>query len=150
MIFNCLRKSITDDVFAQVTTEPERYTFTVNRVKLVDGPCFLAAIIDHTYTNTLANTEAARENLASLAEYMEALPDSNVEKFKEQLHKANECKLKKEGSGKTKKSSGKFDKQKLKMRAYQSLFESSSEEEREQNNESSVGGNESEGSNTSE
>jgi hypothetical protein len=89
MIFNSLRKLITDDVFAQVTTEPERYTFIVNRVKLVDGPCFLAAIIDHTYTNTLTNTEAARENLASLAEYMEALPDSNVEKFndyvKEQL-----------------------------------------------------------------
>jgi hypothetical protein len=89
MIFNCLRKSITDSVFAQVTTEPERYTFTVNNEKLVDGPCFLAAIIDHTYTNTLANTEAARENLASLAEYMEALPDSNVERFntyvKEQL-----------------------------------------------------------------
>jgi hypothetical protein len=28
MIFNCLRKSITDTVFAQVTTEPDRYTFT--------------------------------------------------------------------------------------------------------------------------
>jgi hypothetical protein len=303
MIFNCLRKSITDDVFAQVTTEPERYTFIVNRVKLVNGPCFLATIIDHTYTNTLANTEAAHENLASLAEYMEALPDSKVEKFnayvKEQLetlaaggettndlimnlfkgyskskdktfrewirlkklankdgslridpnakdfmslakkhyqdailskewmrldedqqtilalqtevkefkaaarfkkkgehqdksprrstkdewkwkqtppgdsdsktksfkgktyhwcpnhtlwclHKANECKLKKEGSGKVKKNSGKLDKQKLKMRAYQSLFESSSEEEQEQNDESLVGGNETEGSNTSE
>ncbi len=61
-------------------TEPERYTFTVNNEKLVDGPWVLAAIIDHTYTNTLANTEAAQDNLASLAEYMEALPDSNVEK----------------------------------------------------------------------
>jgi hypothetical protein len=58
--------------------------------------------------------------------------------------------LKKEGSGKAKRNSVKFDKQKLKMRAYQSLFESSSEEEQEQNDESSIGGNETEGSNTSE
>jgi hypothetical protein len=81
MIYNCLRKSITDEVYAQVTTEPERYTFTINQEVLTDGPCFLAAIIDHTYTNTKANTEAARENLACLAEYMELLPDSNVERF---------------------------------------------------------------------
>jgi hypothetical protein len=58
--------------------------------------------------------------------------------------------LKKEGTGKVKKNSSKFDKKKLKMRAYQSLFESSSEEKQEQNDESSVGGNETEGSNTSE
>jgi hypothetical protein len=81
MIYNCLRKSITDAVFAQVTMEPERYTFEINGEKLVDGPCFLAAIIDQTYTNTLANTEATRKNLSSLAEYMESLPDSNVEQF---------------------------------------------------------------------
>jgi hypothetical protein len=89
MLFNCLRKSITDKVYALVTTEPERYVFEVNHEILVDGPCFLAAIIDHTYTNTKANTEAARENLSSLAEYMESLADSNVDKFnsyvKEQL-----------------------------------------------------------------
>ncbi len=81
MIFNCLRKSVMDNVYAQVTTEPERYMFTIDGEELVDGPCFLAAIIDQTYTNTLANTEAARENLSSLAEYMESLPDSNVEQF---------------------------------------------------------------------
>lgn len=65
MIFNYLWKSVTDTVFAQVTMEPERYMFEVDGEKLVDGPCFLAAIIDKTYTNTLANTEAARENLSS-------------------------------------------------------------------------------------
>jgi hypothetical protein len=66
MIFKCLRKLITDDVFAEVTTKPDLYTFTINDEKLVDEPCFLVAIIDHTYKNTLANTEAAHENLASL------------------------------------------------------------------------------------
>jgi hypothetical protein len=81
MIFNCLKKSVTDTVFAQVMTEPERYTFEINGEKLVDGPCFLAAIIDQTYTNTLVNTEAARKNLSSLTEYMESLSDSNVEQF---------------------------------------------------------------------
>jgi hypothetical protein len=81
MLYNCLRKSITDEVYALVTTEPECYVFEINHEILVDGPCFLAAIIDHTYTNTKANTEAARENLSSLAEYMESLADSNVDKF---------------------------------------------------------------------
>ncbi len=70
-----------------MTMEPEQYTFNVNNEKLIDGPCFLTAIIDHTYTNTLTNTEAADENLASLAEYMEALSDSNVEKFNTYIKK---------------------------------------------------------------
>jgi hypothetical protein len=301
MIFNCLRKSVTDNVYAQVTTEAERYTFVINGQKLVDGPSFLAAIIDDTYTNTLANTEAARENLSSLAEYMESLPDSNVEQFnayvKVQLetlaaggettndlltnlfkgyakvkdktfrdwirqkklaykdgtfrihpnaqdfmtlakkhyqdavlskewmrldedqqtilalqtevkefkaaarfrknkdgkdpkragkdewkwkrippgenesktkkfrgktynwcpnhklwcfHKASECKLKKSESGEAKGKTGKFSKQQLRMKAYQSLFESTSEEEEVNQEESSHGRNETEGSNTSE
>jgi hypothetical protein len=89
MLFNCLRKSMTNEVYALVTIEPERYVFEVNQEILVDGPCFLASIIDHTYTNTKANTEAARENLSSLAKYMDSLVDSNVDKFipyvKEQL-----------------------------------------------------------------
>jgi hypothetical protein len=72
MLFNCFRKSITNEVYALVTTEPECYVFEVNHDILVDGPCFLAAIIDHTCTNTKANTDAARENLSSLAEYMES------------------------------------------------------------------------------
>jgi hypothetical protein len=70
------------------------------------------------------------------------------------LHKPSECKLKAEsqapskkpGSGKPK---NKQDKYNLKMRAYQTLFESSSEEEIEEEQESS-GGNETESSNTSE
>jgi hypothetical protein len=301
MIFNCLRKSITDNVYALVTTEPELYTFVINGQRTVDGPCFLAAIIDQTYTNTLANTEAARENLSSLAEYMESLTDSNVEQFntyvKVQLetlaaggettndlitnlfkgyskvkdktfrdwvrqkklaykdgifrihpnaqdfmtlakkhyqdavlakewmrldedqqtilalqtevkefkaaarlrknkdgrdpkragkdewkwkrvppgendsktkkfrgktynwcpnhqlwcfHKASECKLKKGDTKETKGKMGKFSKQQLRMKAYQSLFESTSEEEVEQQEESSQGGHETDGSNTSE
>ena len=72
MLFNCLRKSVTNEVYALVTIEPECYVYEVNQEILVDGPCFPASIIDHTYTNTKANTEAARKNLSSLAEYMES------------------------------------------------------------------------------
>jgi hypothetical protein len=86
MMFNCLRKSITDAVFAKVTTEPERYTFTIDDEEdepeeTIDGPCFLKAIIDQTYTSTRANSAVARENLTNLAEYTESLPDSNILEF---------------------------------------------------------------------
>ncbi len=80
-LFSCLHNYITDSIFAQVITKPECYTFTVNDKQLVDRPCFLSAIINHIYTSTLVNTEAARENLSSLAEYMDAIPDSDVAKF---------------------------------------------------------------------
>jgi hypothetical protein len=40
-------------------------------------------IIELTYTNTKANITAARDNLSSLPEYMDSLPDSNLETFKE-------------------------------------------------------------------
>ncbi len=64
-----------------VATEPEQYTYLINHEPLVNGPCFLAAIINHTFTSTKANTTAARDNLANLAKYMESLPDGNIEKF---------------------------------------------------------------------
>jgi hypothetical protein len=83
MIFNCLRKSVSKEVLDIVYTEPDRYSFTVlnEPEPLEDGLCFLKAIIDHTYTSTLANVGKARENLISLKEYMEALPDSNITEF---------------------------------------------------------------------
>jgi hypothetical protein len=92
MMFNCLRKSVTKEVLDTVFTEPERYTFTVpgDPEPLEDGPSFLKAIIDHTYTNTLANTAKARENLVSLREYMEALPDSNITEFNKYVKKQME------------------------------------------------------------
>jgi hypothetical protein len=81
MIYYCLCKSITEEVFVMVVTEPEQYTYLINQEPLVDGPCFLASIIDHTYTSTKANTTVARDNLATLAEYMESLPDGNIKQF---------------------------------------------------------------------
>lgn len=92
MVFNCLKKSITDVVFAKVTTEPEHYMFTIDGEEdepesIEDGPCFLKAVIDKTYTNMRANSTVARENLANLAEYMEALPDSNIIDFNEYVKK---------------------------------------------------------------
>jgi hypothetical protein len=65
------------------------------------------------------------------------------------LHKASECKLNKEGTNETKKKSNKFSMQQLKMSAYQSLFESSNDEEVVQE-ESTDSVNETKCSNTSE
>jgi hypothetical protein len=92
MIFNCLRKSITKEILDVVYTEPERYSFQVANEPepLEDGPCFLKAVIDHTYTNTLANTAKARENLISLKEYMENLPDSNITEFNKHVKRQME------------------------------------------------------------
>jgi hypothetical protein len=87
MIFNCLRMSLSEKVKSLVFTEPERYTFMVNGEEFEDGPCFLKAIIDKTVTNTLANTSKARENLISLREYMESLPDSNITEFNNHVKK---------------------------------------------------------------
>lgn len=65
------------------------------------------------------------------------------------LHKASECKLKQKETGEMKKKTEKFNKQQLRMQAFQYLFESSIDEEAEQE-ESSHSGDETEGSNTSE
>jgi hypothetical protein len=92
MMYNCLRKSVSAKVFATVTTEPERYTFDVEGEEdpLEDGPSFLKAIIDHTYTNTLSNTAVARENLSSLSDFMASLPDSNITEFNAYVKKQTE------------------------------------------------------------
>ncbi len=113
MIFNCLRKSITDSVYALVTTEPERYTFVTKKFR------------GKTYN---------------------WCPNHQLWCF----HKASECKLKQGDTKETKGKKGKFSKQQLRMKAYQSLFESTSEEEVEQQEESSQGGHETDSSNTSE
>jgi hypothetical protein len=46
MVFNCLRKSITNKVFDQVVTEPKRYTFEIQGEPdpLEDGPSFLCGV----------------------------------------------------------------------------------------------------------
>jgi hypothetical protein len=81
MIFNCLCKSITKEVLTTVFAEPERYMFVLAIESLKGGPCFLKAVIDRTYMNMLANTAKTRENLVSLKEYMESLPESNITEF---------------------------------------------------------------------
>jgi hypothetical protein len=83
MMYNCLRKSVNDAVFAKVSKEINKYRYIVNGEYLFDGPSYLMTIIEMTYTNTKANITAARENLAGLAEYMESLADSNIEAFNE-------------------------------------------------------------------
>jgi hypothetical protein len=83
MMFNCLRKSINDSVFAKVSKETSKYRYLINGEFIFDGPSYLMTIIELTYINTKANITAARDNLSSLNEYMESLPDSNIETFNE-------------------------------------------------------------------
>lgn len=78
MMFQCLRESINDETHTKVANTPDDYTFEVNGETVEDGPCFLKAVIDATYTNTLTNTAVARQNLASLDAFVDNLPDSNV------------------------------------------------------------------------
>jgi hypothetical protein len=89
MMYNCLRKSISDAVFAKVSKETNKYRYSVNGEYIFDGPSYLMTIIELTYTNTKANITAARDNLSSLNEFLDTLPDSNIDTFndyvKEQL-----------------------------------------------------------------
>jgi hypothetical protein len=76
-------------VYAKVSKEANKYRYSVNGEYIFDGPSYLMMIIELTYINTKANIMAARDNLSSLTEFMESLPDSNIETFndyvKEQL-----------------------------------------------------------------
>jgi len=49
----------------------------------VSNPPQMPKSVELTYINTKANITAARDNLSSLNEYMESLPDSNIETFNE-------------------------------------------------------------------
>jgi hypothetical protein len=82
-MYNCLRKSISDRVFAKVVKETSKYRYMINGEYLFDRPSYLVTLIELTYINTKANITAARDNLSSLTEYMESLPDSNIETFNE-------------------------------------------------------------------
>jgi hypothetical protein len=83
MMYNCLRKSINDSVFTKVAKETSKYRYLINREFIFDGPSYLMTIIELTYINTKANIMAARDNLSSLTDFMESLPDSNIETFNE-------------------------------------------------------------------
>jgi hypothetical protein len=87
MLYNCVRTSITTDVRTKVNLNPERFIIECRPapnapiVRRYDGVCYVKAVIDDTYTNTLSNTAVARSNLSSLGKYMKELPDSNIETF---------------------------------------------------------------------
>jgi hypothetical protein len=66
-----------------VSKEVSKYRYIVNGEFIFDGPSYLMAIIEMTYTNTKANITAVRDNLSSLPEFMDSLPDSNIETFNE-------------------------------------------------------------------
>ena len=101
ILFNLLDASINDTVRARVNTDPERYILAVpgpiqgTAVNVNDGVCYLKAIIDHTYTNTLSTAAAARYALSSLDSYMAKLPKNDIAKFneyvKDQLHELAAC-----------------------------------------------------------
>jgi len=91
MLYHCLSKSISTDVHTKVTMNAARYNLpipigpdpNVPVEHRYDSVCFLKAIIDETYTNTLNNAAVlvARSNLTTLATYMKTLPDSNITEF---------------------------------------------------------------------
>jgi len=88
MLYQCLRKSITSKLHAKVSVNQTRYYLTIPGpspqdpvTKYQDGICFLEAIIDETYTNTLNNAAVVRSNLATLGQYMRTLEDSNIVSF---------------------------------------------------------------------
>ena len=81
MLFRCLSASIVATVHTKVAADPERYTFIIGGEAVLDGICYLKAIIDASYTHSLSNTAMARADLSSLDNYMESLKDSNVTDF---------------------------------------------------------------------
>mmetsp|Transcript_9449 Transcript_9449/g.13675 ORF Transcript_9449/g.13675 Transcript_9449/m.13675 type:complete len:374 (-) Transcript_9449:831-1952(-) len=101
ILFNFLDASINDIIRARVNTDPTRYILELPgpvqgaTIRINDGTCFLKAIIDHTYTNTLSTAAAARSALSSLDSYMAKLPKYDITKFnlyvKEQLHELAAC-----------------------------------------------------------
>jgi hypothetical protein len=101
MMFQCIMDSITPEVFAKVSTSPERYRITIpaapaqgnqpaRPAEIVnDGPFFLKAIIDNNYAYTATNVVLARRNLANLRDHIKIIPEFNIITFhlyaKEQL-----------------------------------------------------------------
>ena len=81
MLFRCLSASIKDTVHTAVAADAGRYTFIIGGESVLDGICYLKAIIDANYTYSLSNTAMARADLSSLDSYMESLKDSNITQF---------------------------------------------------------------------
>ena len=80
-IFNCLRQSLTPEVYSKVANEKQTYTIRVRNEDVYDGVCFLKAIIDIAYTNTRSSATVIRYNLSSLDTYMATLKDSDIVAF---------------------------------------------------------------------
>jgi hypothetical protein len=92
MLYNCVRTSISTKVREKVNINPSRYIIEFHPqpnapiVKRFDGVCYLKAVIDDTYVNTLSNTAVARSNLSSLDKYMRQLQDNDVTKFNQYVN----------------------------------------------------------------
>ena len=85
ILYNCLMASVADEIIARVNLDPGRFVLEVDGEKINDGTCFLKAIIDDTYTNTLSSATTARENLSSLDSFMEKLPKSDITKLNQHV-----------------------------------------------------------------
>ena len=81
MLFRCLSASIATTVHTKVAADADKYTFNIGGEAVLDGVCYLKAIIDASYTHSLSNTAMARADLSSLDNYMESLKDSSVTEF---------------------------------------------------------------------
>ena len=86
MLYTCLCQSITKEVSTKASNNSARYKLVlnpgaVNQEFREDGPCFLKAIIDEYYTNTMSNTAVARRSLARLNEYINQAVQENLQKL---------------------------------------------------------------------
>ena len=83
-----MSKSISADIHTKVTTNTACYDLPIPAIDpnnppeyCYDGVCFLKAIINKTYTNTLNNATVAYSDLSTLGTYMKLLTDSNITEF---------------------------------------------------------------------
>jgi hypothetical protein len=108
MMFQCPTDSITPEVFAKVSTDPDHYHIRIASITaqgnqpaqpaevVNDGPCFLKAIIDNTDANTETNVVLAQRDLANLRDCIETIPEFDIIMFhqymKEQLQEIEAAK----------------------------------------------------------
>jgi hypothetical protein len=83
MLIQCLKASISRKVYNKVYLQKEKYIIirrnTLEAVE--DGVCFLKAIIDNYYSNTISTTKQIRKELAQLNYYMRTVAKGSVSKL---------------------------------------------------------------------
>ena len=84
MLFRCLSASIKDTVLTAVAADADRYTFIIGGETVLDGICYLKAIIDANYThsNITQFVNYTKSKLQELEAANETTQDLTVNFFK--------------------------------------------------------------------